>query len=91
MAIKILEKSKIVELADIERVKREIHILKKVRHPNIIQLYEIVESEKELFLIMEYAPNGDLYRILHKKETFQKIFDFRKKIQRLLLNRVHYH
>lgn len=39
VAIKILEKDKIVDVADVERVSREIHILKLIRHPNIIQLY----------------------------------------------------
>lgn len=44
MAIKILEKKKIKDVNDVERVTREIHILKIVRHPNIIQLYEIIET-----------------------------------------------
>ena len=35
VAIKILEKDRIVEQADVERVAREIHILKLLRHPNI--------------------------------------------------------
>lgn len=42
VAIKILEKEKIVDISDIERVSREIHILKLIRHPNLIQLYEII-------------------------------------------------
>lgn len=41
VAIKILEKERIKDVADIERVTREIHILKLIRHPNIIQLYEV--------------------------------------------------
>jgi 5'-AMP-activated protein kinase catalytic alpha subunit len=36
VAVKILEKEKITEEADVERVSREIHILKMIRHPNII-------------------------------------------------------
>ena len=36
VAIKILEKSKITDVTDVERVAREIHILKLIRHPNII-------------------------------------------------------
>ena len=36
VAIKILEKSRICDVADVERVAREIHILKLIRHPNII-------------------------------------------------------
>jgi serine/threonine protein kinase len=41
VAVKTLQKEKIVEQADIERVTREICILKILRHPNIIQLYEV--------------------------------------------------
>jgi len=41
-----LEKDKITEEADVERVEREIKILKLIRHPNIIQLYEIIETPK---------------------------------------------
>ena len=59
--MKILEKSKIVEEADVERVSREIKILKMIRHPNIIQLYEIIETPKQLYLIMEYASGGELF------------------------------
>lgn len=39
--MKILEKEKINDQKDVERITREIKILKKVRHPNVIQLYEV--------------------------------------------------
>lgn len=42
VAVKILEKKRIVDVADVERVSREIHILKLIRHPSIIQLYEVI-------------------------------------------------
>lgn len=61
MAVKILEKEKITEEADVERVSREIKILKMIRHPNIIQLYEIIETPRQLYLIMEYASGGELF------------------------------
>ena len=41
VAVKILEKEKIQDVSDVERVAREIHILKLIRHPHIIQLYEV--------------------------------------------------
>ena len=41
MAVKILEKEMIKDNKDVERITREIKILKKVRHPNVIQLYEV--------------------------------------------------
>eukprot|EP00929_Paragymnodinium_shiwhaense_P001597 TRINITY_DN10183_c0_g1_i1.p1 TRINITY_DN10183_c0_g1~~TRINITY_DN10183_c0_g1_i1.p1 ORF type:complete len:707 (+),score=150.33 TRINITY_DN10183_c0_g1_i1:129-2249(+) len=61
VAVKVLEKERIVDIADVERVAREIHILKLIRHPHIIQLYEIIETPKQLYLIMEYAPGGELF------------------------------
>jgi 5'-AMP-activated protein kinase catalytic alpha subunit len=68
VAIKILEKDKIIDQADVERVTREIHILKIVRHPNVIQLYEIIETNRQLFLIMEYASGGELFDFIVKRK-----------------------
>lgn len=56
------------EAADIERVTREIHILKRIRHPNIIQLYDIIETKRQLFLVTEYAMNGELFDYIVKKQ-----------------------
>jgi len=50
-----------VDTADIKRVAREISILKQIRHPNIIELYEILQTPKEFYLITEYAPGGELF------------------------------
>uniref|UniRef100_A0A7S4Q2U6 Non-specific serine/threonine protein kinase n=1 Tax=Alexandrium monilatum TaxID=311494 RepID=A0A7S4Q2U6_9DINO len=61
VAVKILEKEKIVEVADVERIAREVHILKLIRHPHIVQLYEIIETRGQLYLIMEYASGGELF------------------------------
>lgn len=44
VAVKILEKEKIQDESDIERITREIQILKLIRHPNIVQLYEVTNS-----------------------------------------------
>lgn len=70
MAIKVLEKSRIIDVADVERVSREIHILKLIRHPNIIQLYEIIETPKQLFLVMEYVSDGELFDYIVKKKKY---------------------
>ena len=64
VAIKVLEKDRVTDVSDVERVAREIHILKIIRHPNLIQLYEIVETTKELYLITEYATGGELYEYI---------------------------
>lgn len=41
-------------------VYREISIMKMLRHQNIIRLYEIIDTEKVIFLIMEYASGGEV-------------------------------
>mmetsp|Transcript_13904 Transcript_13904/g.25615 ORF Transcript_13904/g.25615 Transcript_13904/m.25615 type:complete len:677 (+) Transcript_13904:96-2126(+) len=61
VAVKVLEKERIVDAADVGRVAREIHILKLIRHSHIIQLYEIIETPRQLYLIMEYASGGELF------------------------------
>ena len=66
VAIKVLEKERICDVSDVERVSREIHILKLIRHPNIIQLYEIIETPLKLYLIMEYASGGELFDYIVK-------------------------
>jgi len=72
IAVKILEKSKIVDVADYERVSREIHILKIVQHPCVVQLYEIIETQNKLYLIMEYASGGELFDYIVKHQRVQE-------------------
>lgn len=72
VAIKILEKDRIIDVADVERVAREIYILKFIRHPNIIQLYEIIETPKQLFLVMEYVNGGELFDYIVSKTRVEE-------------------
>ena len=72
MAVKILEKHKIIEDIDVERVTREIKILKLARHPNIIQLYEIIETPRQLYLITEYVPGGELFDYIVKNQKLEE-------------------
>lgn len=78
VAIKILEKEKIKDSGDAERVSRELRILKMVRHPNIVQLYEIIETPKQFYLIMEFANSGELfeYIVSHGKVKEQQASRF---------------
>ena len=61
VAVKILEKNKIKEQADIRRVNREIKILKKARHSNIIQLYEVLDTKSAIYLMMECCDGGEMF------------------------------
>ena len=72
VAIKILEKSKIHDQEELERVEKEIKYLKMLNHPNIIQIYEIIENSKNFYLVMEYAPGGELFNYIVKNEKIFK-------------------
>jgi len=60
------------EAADIERVTREIHILRRIRHPHLVQLYDIIETKKQLFLITEYAAKGELFDYIVSKQRLEE-------------------
>lgn len=74
IAIKILEKDKINKEDDLLRIRREIDILRRVRHPNIIQLYEVrvaqqvIETSKYFFFVMECAEKGELSDYIESRE-----------------------
>lgn len=61
VAVKILEKNRIKEAADVRRVNREIKILKKARHFNVIQLYEVLDTQNTIYLIMECCEGGEMF------------------------------
>ena len=67
VAIKILDKSKILEKEDLDRIIREISILSKIDHENVIKIYQIYEDSKNFLIIMEYCEGGELFNYIVKK------------------------
>ncbi|KAH0573251.1 Kinase, CAMK CAMKL [Spironucleus salmonicida] len=69
VALKIIEKAKITESSDIERITREIQILKLLDHPNVVKLYEIIDTPRHLYIIQEFLSNGELFDFIvaHKR------------------------
>jgi 5'-AMP-activated protein kinase catalytic alpha subunit len=61
VAVKILEKEKIEDDIDVERIVREIEILKSINHPNIAQMFESYSTVHNIYLMMEYVEGGDLF------------------------------
>ena len=60
VAIKILDKKRIVKERDKKRLEREINILKSLRHPNIVFLYCDIHTNSNIYLIMEYIKGTEL-------------------------------
>nr|XP_039249213.1 serine/threonine-protein kinase SIK3-like isoform X1 [Styela clava] len=60
VAIKIVDKTQL-DKDNLDKIYREIKIMKKLNHPNIVKLYQVMESEKMLYLVTEYASNGEIF------------------------------
>ncbi|KAJ3266869.1 Map microtubule affinity-regulating kinase [Chytriomyces hyalinus] len=75
VALKIIDKEKLPDEYSLKNIHREAQIMRLLDHPHIIQLYEVMETKKELFLVLEYAVGGELldYIVargrLHEKEA----------------------
>ena len=68
VAIKILEKNKIINQKDLERIEKEIKYMKMLNHPNIVKIYEIIEDENNYYISMEYVPGGELFNYIVKNK-----------------------
>jgi 5'-AMP-activated protein kinase catalytic alpha subunit len=68
VAVKILNKRKIKTLGMFDKIKREIKILKLFNHPHVIKLYEFIDTPSDIFVILEYAANGELFDLISRKE-----------------------
>jgi len=56
LAIKVYEKFKLVDATRKKSVIREINALRKLDHPNIMKVYDVIDTPKQLYLVMEYVP-----------------------------------
>ena len=88
LAIKIINKKKIVKNSDIIRVKKEISILKKIRHKNIIQIYEVMESAQNIYIVMEYCEGNELFDYIIKNKKLSELESCR--LFRQLINGIDY-
>lgn len=67
VAIKIMNKQIIKRQHMGEKVQREIKLLKKFSHHNIIRVYELINTPANFYLVMEYVSGGDIYSLLERK------------------------
>ncbi|XP_042136853.2 serine/threonine-protein kinase SIK2 isoform X3 [Peromyscus maniculatus bairdii] len=63
VAIKIIDKSQL-DAVNLEKIYREVQIMKMLDHPHIIKLYQVMETKSMLYLVTEYAKNGEIFDYL---------------------------
>lgn len=69
-ALKVLHKSELVQGKVEIQVRREIEIQSNLRHPNVLRLFGYFHDKKRIFLVLEYAGHGELYKHLQKAGKF---------------------
>ncbi|XP_056586223.1 serine/threonine-protein kinase MARK2 isoform X7 [Triplophysa dalaica] len=63
VAVKIIDKTQL-NSSSLQKLYREMRIMKLLNHPNIVKLFEVIETEKTLYLVMEYASGGEVFDYL---------------------------
>jgi aurora kinase len=69
-ALKVLHKSEIQQGKVEKQVRREIEIQSHLAHPNVLRLYGHFHDAKRIFLILEFAGKGELYKHLRREQRF---------------------
>ena len=59
--VQILDKDNLVKSGLVTKIKQEIRILKSLRHPNVVELKEVLASRQQVFMVMELVPGGELF------------------------------
>ncbi|KAG8633697.1 CBL-interacting serine/threonine-protein kinase 11 [Manihot esculenta] len=61
VAIKIINKKKIANTTLMSNIKREISIMRRLNHPHIVKLYEVLASKTKIYFVMEFVKGGELF------------------------------
>ncbi|XP_057867023.2 CBL-interacting serine/threonine-protein kinase 15-like [Cryptomeria japonica] len=82
VAIKLLDKKKLFTQS-LRQIEKEISNMRSLRHPNIVQLYEVMATKTKIYLIMEYVSGGDFFAKLEGVGSFGEE-EARKYFQQLI-------
>ncbi|ORE22269.1 kinase-like protein [Rhizopus microsporus] len=69
-AIKVLKKSEVVRLKQVEHTNNEKHILETTANPFMVNLWGTFQDDIYLYMVMDYVPGGELFSILRKNKRF---------------------
>ncbi|XP_049393219.1 CBL-interacting serine/threonine-protein kinase 20-like [Solanum stenotomum] len=66
VAVKVIDKEKVMKVGLIDQIKREISVMRLIRHPNVVELYEVMTSKTKIYFAMEYVRGGELFNKVAK-------------------------
>ncbi|KAK4344420.1 hypothetical protein RND71_037514 [Anisodus tanguticus] len=66
IAMKVVGKEKVIKVGMMEQIKREISVMKMVKHPNIVELHEVMASKTKIYFAMEFVKGGELFEKVAK-------------------------
>lgn len=69
-AMKVLRKSEIVRLKQVEHINSERDILERVRHPFVVELYATYQDSLNVYMLLSYIPGGELFSHLRRAGRF---------------------
>ena len=72
VAIKIVEKQKIIDSDMNEQIRREITIMKMIHHPNVVDLREVMSSQTKIYMVLELCTGGELYDKVVERGRFSE-------------------
>ncbi|XP_070600683.1 aurora kinase A isoform X2 [Erythrolamprus reginae] len=72
LALKVLFKAQLEKAGVEHQLRREVEIQSHLRHPNILRLYGYFHDASRVYLILEYAPRGEVYKELQKLKKFDE-------------------
>ncbi|KAH9061963.1 Pkinase-domain-containing protein [Lactarius vividus] len=61
VAVKLIKRNNIDSALRMSKVEREIEVLRMLKHPNIVRLYDVIETDKYIGIILDYASGGELF------------------------------
>jgi 5'-AMP-activated protein kinase catalytic alpha subunit len=82
VAIKVIDKEKVLKVGLIDQTKREISVMGLVKHPNVLRLYEVMATKTKIYFVMEYAKGGELFAKVAKGRLKEDVA--RKYFQQLI-------
>ena len=71
VAIKIISKKHIKSSKVSSKIQREIRLMKYFNHPNMIKLYQVLDTAQNIFVVMEYVPGGELFELVNETGGFE--------------------